>query len=478
MKKITALLLVLAMLVACAACGTKTETTLAETTAAVGSGTASDTITVSRSGSSTSGSGYGTSEVSVEALEEAAARKELGMSDIGGLILDDGASSLKAESTLAPDTMLLSTEEDIGLLPDGDVVLPPEEEPVSQPQPQSGLLTAGEWKDLDDLAFWTGLLTRDEWKNYEAYWKLYAEDFVTVHVAEGGVPVALKEVSLTEKGEAVFTGVTDIYGNVTLFWNTEKETDANGGAKNGSAPDGILVDGMCSSMEIRRGDVIALNLAEGGPSGGSLDKLDLMFMIDTTGSMGDEMEYLKKELASIVRSVQKENGNAVIRISVNFYKDDGDEYVVRDNDFTTNVKTCVDLLEDEYADGGGDFPEAVDRALETAAKADWDEDAVKLCFLVLDAPPHEDSKSVGKVKAAMMSLAEQGIRLIPVAASGIDKSSEYIFRCFSLFTGGTYVFLTDDSGIGGSHLEPTVGDYDVELLKDCIIRIICEYCGY
>ena len=44
-------------------------------------------------------------------------------------------------------------------------------------------------------------------------------------------------------------------------------------------------------------------------------------------------------------------------------------------------------------------------------------------------------------------------------------------------TGGTYTFLTDDSGIGGSHLEPTVGDYEVEHLNDMLVRIIEDYIG-
>ena len=44
----------------------------------------------------------------------------------------------------------------------------------------------------------------------------------------------------------------------------------------------------------------------------------------------------------------------------------------------------------------------------------------------------------------------------------------------SICTNGTYVFLTDDSGVGDSHLEPIVGDYEVELLHDIIVRIISE----
>ncbi len=44
-------------------------------------------------------------------------------------------------------------------------------------------------------------------------------------------------------------------------------------------------------------------------------------------------------------------------------------------------------------------------------------------------------------------------------------------------TGGTYIFLTDDSGIGYSHRSPSTESYDVETLNECMIRVVCEYCG-
>ncbi|MBQ4165009.1 MAG: hypothetical protein IJD85_01645, partial [Oscillospiraceae bacterium] len=68
-----------------------------------------------------------------------------------------------------------------------------------------------------------------------------------------------------------------------------------------------------------------------------------------------------------------------------------------------------------------------------------------------------------------------GIRIIPVASSGIDKTTEYLLRTMAFRTGGTYTFLTDDSGIGGGHIEPTIGDYEVEKLNDLMVRVIGEY---
>ena len=56
-----------------------------------------------------------------------------------------------------------------------------------------------------------------------------------------------------------------------------------------------------------------------------------------------------------------------------------------------------------------------------------------------------------------------------------EKETELFGRGLAIFTGGTYVFLTDDSGVGDSHLEPIIGTYEVESLYDLIVRLIEEY---
>ena len=96
-------------------------------------------------------------------------------------------------------------------------------------------------------------------------------------------------------------------------------------------------------------------------------------------------------------------------------------------------------------------------------------------FLVLDAPPHDDEQIKQQVREEIRLAAEKGIRIIPVAASGIDKSTEFLLRSFSLATDGTYIFITDDSGVGDPHLKPTVGEYQVEKLNDLLVRLIFQY---
>ncbi|MBQ5311789.1 MAG: hypothetical protein ILP19_07095 [Oscillospiraceae bacterium] len=79
------------------------------------------------------------------------------------------------------------------------------------------------------------------------------------------------------------------------------------------------------------------------------------------------------------------------------------------------------------------------------------------------------------LEKAMKAASSQGIRVIPVVSSNSARETELFGRGLAIFTGGTYVFLTDDSGIGGSHLEPIIGAYEVESLYDLIIRLIEEY---
>ena len=108
-------------------------------------------------------------------------------------------------------------------------------------------------------------------------------------------------------------------------------------------------------------------------------------MIDTTGSMGDELQYLQKELENVINTVAKDNQVLSIRLSVNFYRDEEDEYVVKSYDFTDDIEKAVTQLNAQRTDGGGDYPEAVHKALNNIIQEhNWRGNAVKLCFFVMD----------------------------------------------------------------------------------------------
>ncbi|NJO86665.1 MAG: hypothetical protein HC821_00850 [Lewinella sp.] len=98
-----------------------------------------------------------------------------------------------------------------------------------------------------------------------------------------------------------------------------------------------------------------------------------------------------------------------------------------------------------------------------------------MLFLVLDAPPHNDSATVAKMQALTLAAAAQGVRIIPLVCSGMDQSGEYLMRSLALATNGTYTFLTDHSGIGGKHLEPSTDAYTVEKLNDLLVRLVHQF---
>ena len=404
---------------------------------------------------------------------------EYAATDIGGTGKRTEADSM-AEFAVTEDTALSTGDAMIkgGAMaptaPSGDIA-PPVEEPAIIPEPveptdpeippQAGLLTGGEWNDNAHWADWNALYTsHEDWNGYKKTWKNETDCRIAVKVTSNGEAFEGAKVSCKS---AISSAVTDNNGMAYLFYPaingpTEPIIVEFGGVSK-------TIDGVLDNAEVEC-DLGTVARDTQVPS------LDFMIMCDTTGSMGDELEYLKVELENIVRKIKSDNANIPVHTSVNFYRDEGDEYVVRQFPFTDDIEQAAKAIQEQSADGGGDFEEAVHKALESAINNhDWCENSVKIMFLVLDAPPHTDIQIIDSVNKSIRLAAEKGVRIIPIASSGIDKSTEYLLRTMAFTTGGTYTFLTDDSGVGGGHLEPTVGAYNVEKLSDMMIRIVNSY---
>ncbi|RYF84410.1 MAG: VWA domain-containing protein, partial [Chitinophagaceae bacterium] len=202
--------------------------------------------------------------------------------------------------------------------------------------------------------------------------------------------------------------------------------------------------------------------------------VDIAFVVDATGSMSDEIQYLQAELKDIAEKVTTRFADVQFKWGSVFYRDHSDAYLTRHLPLQNGATPLIEFINRQSADGGGDFPEAVDEALKTALDSlGWSREArSRILFLVLDAPPHDDAKD--RMNELVIKAAKKGIRIVPVVGSGIDKSTEYLMRCIALATNGSYVFLTDDSGIGGKHIKPTTDEFKVELLNDLLQRLIGE----
>jgi len=199
--------------------------------------------------------------------------------------------------------------------------------------------------------------------------------------------------------------------------------------------------------------------------------IDLNLLIDTTGSMGDEISFLKSEIESIVEEVKETNPSLPIRFSFVAYKDREDSYLTKIQNFVTDILNFKIQLRTLTAEGGGDFPEALEEALKSLNQLNWSEDSsIKMSFLMADAPPHQaDYQSfIDEVATAK----GQGIKIYPVASSGVDADTEFLMRYAAQQSGARYMFLTDDSGVGESHKQPSIPCYKVQLLREVILRMI------
>lgn len=200
--------------------------------------------------------------------------------------------------------------------------------------------------------------------------------------------------------------------------------------------------------------------------------LDVALVIDTTGSMGDEITYLQTEFQDLSAEINARYPDAQVRWSLVVYRDQGDEYVVRHKDFTDDPNTFRNSLAQQFATGGGDYPEAPERALELANTLAWrgSDATAKLAFWVADAPPH--AQNLPAFADSVRDLGTSQVSIYPVASSGVDESTEYFMRASAQRTGGRYIFITNDSGIGLDHKEPTISCYYVTLLRDALLRAI------
>ena len=337
-------------------------------------------------------------------------------------------------------------------------------------QPQGGLVTAGEWNDLDNWAFYQKTLMKEPFKGFPDDWQMYTNHRIAVAITAKNKPAANATVTLFRNDTPIWTAKTDNLGRAELWVGAfQKEKELNTAMLRLKVNEQWVSTATISETQVNR---IALDETLPSPT----NQVQIAFMVDATGSMGDELEFLKMDLKKVINEVQKTNTQLKISTATVFYRDEGDEYVVKHSPFTEDINQTTEFISQQRADGGGDFPEAVDKALVQLNQLQWQPEArTRIAFLVLDAPPHNKPAVISSIQYSVKTAAASGIKLIPVVASGIDKTTEFLMRFIAMYTNGTYVFITDHSGIGNKHLEPSVGEYQVEKLSDLMVRLIKKY---
>ncbi len=154
-------------------------------------------------------------------------------------------------------------------------------------------------------------------------------------------------------------------------------------------------------------------------------RVDLVFVLDTTGSMGGLIQTAKDKIWSIATTMARAQPAPEIRIGLVAYRDRGDQYVTQVFDLTTDLDSMYAHLMDFKADGGGDGPEAVNQALQDAiARMSWNtrQDTYKAVFLVGDAPPHLDYQDDVQYPASVALARQRGIVINTIQCGNQDDT--------------------------------------------------------
>lgn len=177
--------------------------------------------------------------------------------------------------------------------------------------------------------------------------------------------------------------------------------------------------------------------------------VDVVFVIDSTGSMSSLIEGAKEKIWSIANSIVTRKPTPAVRIGLVSYRDRGDAYVTRAFDLTDDIDTVFKDLQTIRADGGGDEPESVNQALaEAVSNMKWStaKDTTKIIFLVGDCPPHMDYQDDIKYQATCEKAAKSNI-IINTVQCGNHQETTAIWQEIAKRAEGTYLALAQSGGM-------------------------------
>lgn len=352
--------------------------------------------------------------------------------------------------------------EEPAIAADVEVITP--HSPKASGRARAGVLTAGDIDDGQNLAAFQQLAAKAS-SALDLPNPGGRQSLLVTLLGPDGTPAPGVRVTLRRPGAdtAFYDGFTGVGGRLLVFPHVLDQ------GRLGEVELRAFANGSPVVQIVRPGRSNIVDLPQNNQW--KPDFLDLAFVVDTTGSMADELAWLERDLIRTVNQARKIQPDLRIRYGLVTYRDHGDDYVVQNYGFTEDASTMRDWLRGESAEGGGDYPEAAAQALSTAVALDWRlGKGERLLFHIADAPPHHrDAKSY---LTAASKAAQSGVQIFGLGASGVGDEAEYLMRQASLLTGGRYMFLTDDSGVGSAHAEPRISCYRVTSLTGLIRRVL------
>jgi Mg-chelatase subunit ChlD len=203
-------------------------------------------------------------------------------------------------------------------------------------------------------------------------------------------------------------------------------------------------------------------------------QVEVVFCLDTTGSMGGLIEGAKQKIWSISNQIAGGKPAPQLKIGLVAYRDRGDAYITKVFELTDDLDAIYGHLKEFKAQGGGDGPESVNQALHDAVhKIRWstDKDTLRIIFLVGDAPPHMDYKDDVKYPETCKIACEKAI-IINTIQCGSDAQCRKCWQEIALKAEGTYVPIQQDGGVVATVATPfdkRLAEINGELTKTTLV---------
>jgi Mg-chelatase subunit ChlD len=218
---------------------------------------------------------------------------------------------------------------------------------------------------------------------------------------------------------------------------------------------------------------LATQAAEDNKPEAKRPRVEVVFCLDTTGSMGGLIEGAKQKIWSVCNQIASGKPVPELKVGLVAYRDLGDEYITKVFDLNDDLDAIHGHLKTFTAQGGGDAPESVNQALDDSVnKIKWSSDArtLRLIFLVGDAPPHMDYKDDVKYPDTCKKACEKGI-IINTIQCGTDAECTRYWKDICLKAEGSYVAIPQDGGVVAvaTPFDGRLAEINTELARSTVV---------
>lgn len=202
---------------------------------------------------------------------------------------------------------------------------------------------------------------------------------------------------------------------------------------------------ICATTLLATG-ALALDKIEPKPA---KPRIEVCFVLDTTGSMSGLIEGAKQKIWSIANEMISAKPTPDLRLGLVAYRDKGDDYIVKSFDLTNDIDTVYANLRGFFAAGGGDTPESVNEALnEAVTKMTWSKDrgVLKIVFLVGDAPPHMDYDNAAQYPEICQGAMKKDLVINTIQCGGMAETIP-IWKKIAKLGEGNYAAIAQEGGM-------------------------------